>query len=205
MYVNNEYKGTATYGDNREDVYNVYPKYTNHNSGFHFDTILPNVTQSFNIKIVIRNKVGIETNYEKTVNLKKLNPMGYLDSPVEGANITYFGATGSDNNLYISGWYLDVTPIKSITVYVDNVQKYTGTGSRLTRNDVYNAYPQYNDKISGFQVTVPKPPSGGSRNYGKTISHVIKVVIVNNLGEQMEWTRTIKVFYENPTDPGTWT
>ncbi|MEK3791283.1 hypothetical protein MKX42_06055 [Paenibacillus sp. FSL R7-0204] len=207
MFVNNEYKGMATYGDSREDVYNAYPKFNNHNSGYHFDTVLSNITQSFNIKVVIRDTRGVETYYEKTVNYKKLSPIGYLDSPTEGQNLVFYGAepsTSPDNQITISGWYLDMASVKSLSVYIDNSLKYSGTINRNSRLDVYNVYPQYGDKNSGFQVTVPKP-TVTSKYYGKTVNYTLKVVIENSMGEQMVWVRNIKIFYENPNDPSTWT
>lgn len=207
VFVNNEYKGMATYGDSREDVHNAYPKFNNHNSGYHFDTVLPNITQSYNIKVVVRDKRGIETYYERTVNYKKLSPIGYLDSPTEGQNMVFYGSVSSthpDNQITISGWYLDMAPVKSISVYIDNSIKYSGTINRMSRLDVYNVYPQYGDKNSGFQITVPKPPAA-ARYVGKTLEYTLKVVVENILGEQTIWVRNFKVFYEDPTDPGSWT
>ncbi|MNB91197.1 RHS Repeat protein [compost metagenome] len=209
VYVDDVYNGTAVYGDSREDVYNVFPQYGNHNSGYHLAITLPNVTKTYQIKVIVRNKDGEETPYTRAVQYTRtMSPVGYLDTPSEGESMRYYGGSSStspDNQMSISGWYLDVTPVKSIKIYVNGALNYTGNGSWATRTDVYNAYPQYNIKNSGFSVTIPKPPVGSSKNYGKTISYTLQVTIENNLGEQMTFNRSFEVYYENPTDPGSWT
>ncbi|WP_310551892.1 RHS repeat domain-containing protein [Paenibacillus glufosinatiresistens] len=217
VYVDGEYKGTAIYGDNREDVYKVYPQYGNHNSGYHLEVKLPNITKTYQVKVVAKSKDGGETSYIRDVNYNRIAPVGFLDNPLEGSTMDYDPQHTNRppyNQMTVSGWYVDYTAVKTISVYIDGALQYSGPGSWYGRPDVYNRYPQYKNQNCGFSVEIPKPSRSGGRlgpghtpssQTAKTIPYTLKVVIENIFGEQMIISRGFNVHYQDPTNPGSWT
>ncbi|MHC1681916.1 MAG: hypothetical protein AB6733_03040 [Clostridiaceae bacterium] len=84
-------------------------------------------------------------------------------------------------NIDISGWTLSKAGIKKVETIIDNN---TYTLDKLPRPDVYNSYPQYNDKNSGFTLSVPN-----TKITGGYVNTLIKVTenngIVNKISNRI--------------------
>lgn len=99
----------------------------------------------------------------------------------------------SDSNLvHVHGWYLDPVGIAKVEMYIDGV--YVG---RLnmggSREDVYNAFPEYNNRVAGFyrdsiRLTTEGTQHTRKNNKGKKVPyegafvHDVRIVIQNNQG-----------------------
>lgn len=111
----------------------------------------------------------------------------------------------SDSNLiHVHGWYLDPAGIAKIEMYIDgvNVGRLNMGGSR---EDVYNAFPEYNNHVAGFyrdsiRLTTQGTQHTHKNNKGKKVPyegafrHEVRIVIQNNQGVISELVSTI-VFY----------
>lgn len=53
----------------------------------------------------------------------------------------------------ITGWALDKSRVSSLKVYIDD-QYYGEAEYGLRRDDVYNQFPSYNNRNSGFRITI---------------------------------------------------
>lgn len=58
-----------------------------------------------------------------------------------------------DGKVMITGWALDKSGVSSLKVYIDD-QYYGEAEYGIRRDDVYHQYPSYNNRNSGFRVTV---------------------------------------------------
>ncbi|MBY9079569.1 hypothetical protein KIH86_00590 [Paenibacillus sp. HN-1] len=187
VYLNNTYQGLAVYGDQREDLYATYPKMNNHYAGFHYSLSLPRTDSTYQVKVVVRNKSGEETTLVKSFKFVVLPIRSYLDDPTEGSSYTYYINQGSSNQITVSGWYLDMIPVQSISLYFNNSLE-TSAYTTISREDVYNVYPQYGKHASGFRFTTEMPYPTAS-----TSSYQIKVVITNTSGVQTVITRNVSI------------
>lgn len=95
------------------------------------------------ITVVCNN--GSKSTITKTVKKVTLNSVCWLDDPIVDKQIT-------DGKLVVNGWALNVSGTKEIRVKVDGnlVGKAT---LNVTRTDVYNVYPEYGNKNSGYTGT----------------------------------------------------
>lgn len=107
----------------------------------------------------------------------------------------------SDSNLvHVHGWYLDPVGIAKVEMYIDGV--YVG---RLnmggSREDVYNAFPEYNNHVAGFyrdsiRLTTQGTQHTTKKNNGKkkdvpgAFKHDVRVVVQNNQGVISEMNST---------------
>jgi beta-N-acetylglucosaminidase len=74
-----------------------------------------------------------------------LIPRGYIDAPLNGSTIK--------GEMVVRGWFLDASGVSKIEVLVDG--KVMGEAEYGTvRIDVFNSYPEYNNKNSGYQFTL---------------------------------------------------
>ncbi|KAA9006328.1 hypothetical protein F4V43_05030 [Paenibacillus spiritus] len=197
IYLNGTYQGLASYGDPREDIYSKYPKFGNHNSGFHYNISLPKQNASYEVKTVVRNNGGEETVYTKSFRFVALNSVGHLDSPSEGVTVFYYLRYPNTNytRMTVSGWQLDTEGIKSVQVYLDN--NYIKSGSlTVSRSDVKAAYTQYNQSISGYAIDLDLPVAGNGAA-GQTAAHQVKVVVANMKGELSTYVRNFVVKNSN--------
>ncbi len=92
IYIDGEFKGRATMGYGREDVYNVYPSYNNHVSGFHASEIPITGT---GIPHMRKNEDGttevIPDQFDHTVEIQMISRAGQITThttkvTVEGKN-----------------------------------------------------------------------------------------------------------------------
>jgi fibronectin type 3 domain-containing protein len=102
---------------------------------------------------------------------------GYIDSPKKDQVIT-------DDKYTISGWFLDPRGVAKIEVLIDDVVVGEATYG-LSRPDVMNVYPAYNNNNSGFSYVLDlKNVSQGT--------HSIKIRETGNDGKQT--TLPVKTF-----------
>lgn len=172
IYINGKSVGNAQTGIERDDVNAVYNKsgsYTGaKNSGFSYvlDTS-GYAVGTYAVKAVSTSDQG--TVYSVSSSFTKPAPKLHLDSPAASK-------VSASSDVKISGWSLDVTGVKSVSVLLDG--KTVGTAqSGISRPDVdklMNASGAYSgaDK-SGFSYVLPYSslPSG---------SHTVKVVSTGN-------------------------
>ncbi len=144
VMVDGVVRGEAVYGVARPDVLNVYPEYNNNNAGFSFSldtTILSNGSHSIRVRETGNNGVQNVTN-EKTIIVS--NALSYIDLP------GYQTLTGTTK---VAGWFLDRAGVDKIEIVVDGVVIGEATIG-IPREDVYKAYPSYNDHNSGFNYNL---------------------------------------------------
>ena len=220
VYIDGILVGQAIYGSTRTDVYNVYPEYNNKNSGYYLDINtrnLSNGTHTMVIKetgnnlqqtsltartFIVANETPTPTytpiptpTYTPTNKPKAptqvvtptpsmLPVKGYLDNPKANAVVS--------GNSRVKGWFLDPNGINKIEVYIDGIlagQAIYGS----ERIDVYNVYPEYNNKNSGYylDINTTNLPDG-------THTMVIKET-GNNLQQTSLTARTFIVANGTPT------
>ena len=117
--------------------------------------------------------------------IPKLSPLIELDAPLYGTNV-------SGSSLEVKGWALNQSGVKAINIYVDSkLIKSTTTG--ISRTDVKNVYPSYNDAKSGYStsidlssvaagkrtLTVEQVGNDGSKKSIDTIINVSKLASVS--------------------------
>ncbi|WP_055107850.1 RHS repeat domain-containing protein [Paenibacillus ihumii] len=103
------------------------------------------------------------------------DPLGFgvLDSPATDKIYT--------NTVTVRGWYLDKAGVESIKVHVNNVLIGTAIYGE-NREDVYAAYPNFNNHNAGFYYNLELPKE--NKNY------TLKVIIRNNKGEETVFTKS---------------
>lgn len=58
----------------------------------------------------------------------------------------------------ITGWHLEMNKMKKVEVYInDQLQLPLTSSINQLRNDVYNLYPEYSNKNSGYRVEIKSP------------------------------------------------
>ncbi|MDY4079433.1 MAG: Ig-like domain-containing protein, partial [Clostridium sp.] len=99
-----------------------------------------------------RKDFGPETIQFNSFKKKTKNPLiSHLDSPKKYSSYK--------DNLVISGWALSDSGIKQMDVYIDD-KFYKGIDTGILRDDVYKVYPDYDDKNSGYSLTIPMSELG---------------------------------------------
>ncbi|WP_411347186.1 hypothetical protein [Paenibacillus sp. WLX2291] len=101
----------------------------------------------------------------------------------------------------MSGWYLDPVGIQRIDVYVDDVYHGRAYMGR-SREDVYNAYPDYNNHVSGFYADNINITTDGTPYYSKNKKgknqlvpgyrlHTVEIKIINKSNVVTSYSRMI--------------
>ncbi|AJA46748.1 NlpC/P60 family protein [Clostridium pasteurianum DSM 525 = ATCC 6013] len=167
ILVDGKFKGRAKIGISRQDVARVYPAYKNKNSGYNYILDYRSIgqgTHTITVKAIGKNNTS-NTNSIK-VNVNKLAPIVWIDTPTSGTNI--------NKNFNVAGWALNGSGVKQVQVYVDN--RLIGNAViRKYRPDVARVFPKYNNRNSGYSLTISKDkiPSG---------NHTITVKVKGNDG-----------------------
>lgn len=192
VYINDTYKGLATYGDSREDVYMKYPNYNNHNSGFNFKLLLPFKNDLFKLKLVIQNKNGDEVTLSRHFMQKMLPPIGQIEIPSKNAKISYYPKSPSLNSMTIKGFHLKQINMKNIEIYIDNTL-ITPINSTLnmSRTDIYGNYPEYNNISSGYNLIISIPW------VIKTTSKELKIIVEDVNGDKTIYIQQFIITYMN--------
>ncbi|MBS5125415.1 MAG: N-acetylmuramoyl-L-alanine amidase, partial [Clostridium sp.] len=139
--------GEISYGLTRSDVKNVYPNYPDSDkSGFKGIIDLSSLSDgNKQVVITIIGKDDAQVTIAKSINKVTLTSRNTLDSPASNSNIT-------DGKITVSGWALSEAGTKEVRVSVDGKKLGTAT-INLSRTDVYNVYPYYNNKNAGYKGT----------------------------------------------------
>jgi beta-N-acetylglucosaminidase len=147
VFVDGRNMGQATHGLSRPDVLNVFPAYKNANAGYEFalDTRkLTNGTHVISVKGTGRNGTTTELQ-TKTVNVKNLPTVGFIDTPKSESTIT--GITN------VRGWFLDASGVSKVEVLVDG--KIVGQAKYgSARPDVLNVLPAYQNANAGYAFSL---------------------------------------------------
>ncbi|MFC4800158.1 Ig-like domain-containing protein [Neobacillus sp. GCM10023253] len=135
----------AQYGLSRTDVGSAFPEYQNSNSGY--KTVLKTkdlINGQHTLTIRETGNNGSINQQSVLVNVQNPSPVGSIDSPLSGSTVK--------GEISINGWYLDMSGVSKIEVYVDG--KLMGEAQYgSARSDVYKAFPEFQNGNSGYQFT----------------------------------------------------
>ena len=141
MLVDGKVIGEAQLGLERLDVANVYPHYKNKNSGFSYKLDIGKVSEGkhvFTVRMTTGNGQVVENKYN--VEKPKVDILSSIDSPQRNETIS---------GIYkIRGWAIASEKISTVKVAVDGKEMGIATYG-LQRDDVYHAYPSFNQKNGG--------------------------------------------------------
>lgn len=126
-------------------------------------------------------KDGETYDVSTTVTVNKPAPIGVIDSPSNGENFTYL-----DKSITISGWTLNASGVKSISVYVDSTQHSVETGLASDSGIINVSGGNYKGDANARFTTGSIDISGLS--YAK---HTVKIVAVGNDGDTYTLTSNI--------------
>ncbi|MDG4656051.1 family 10 glycosylhydrolase [Ectobacillus antri] len=146
ILVDGKLQGIAKYGISRPDVYNVYPKYNNKNSGYEY-LLNTGALSAGKHTVTVRSisKAGDVQATDTVVNVVKLPMRMYLDQPAPNK------AVGKMQT--VSGWALSENGVAKVEVLVDGMLKGTAQYG-ISRSDVAKVFPLYNTSNSGFTYTL---------------------------------------------------
>ncbi len=188
FYYNNTLIDTETTGSSSPDVLVAYDKnniiYDNSANARYSCTVsidsVPYGTGTLEMQAVGND--GVTTYVSTTINVVKPAPLGNIDTPVSGQNLTYY-----DTSIVISGWTLNASGVKTVSVYLDNTQiqgVQTGltsdSGILALSNGQYKGDANARFTTGSIDIT--------SLSYAQ---HTIKVVAVGNDGGVYQFTETI--------------
>lgn len=147
VFVDGKIMGQATYGLSRPDVLKVLPAYQNGNAGYEFSLDTRKLTNGTHV-ITVRGTGNNGTITElptKTVNVKNLPTVGFMDTPKNGSTIS--GITS------VRGWFLDASGVSKVEVLVDGqIVGQAQYGS--SRPDVLNVLPEYQNANAGYEFAL---------------------------------------------------
>ena len=145
-FVDGKSLGNISYGALRPDVNKVCPGYpSGDNAGFD-ETVnissLSNGKKTLEIKITGNSGTvqTIKVNFNKVT----LESRNVLDEPTVNSSIV--------GTMTVRGWALSEAGTKEVRIKLDG-QLLGKATINVTRNDVYNVHPEYNNKKSGFTAT----------------------------------------------------
>ena len=177
-FVDGKSLGNISYGALRPDVNKVCPGYpSGDNAGFD-ETV--NISSLSNGKKTLEVKITGNSGTVQTikVNFNKvtLESRNFLDEPTVNSSIV--------GTMTVRGWALSEAGTKEVRIKLDG-QLLGKATINVTRNDVYNVHPEYNNKKSGFTATFDiSKVSAGTKE--------LIVEIEDNYGNVQIVTRKIK-------------
>ena len=177
-FVDGKLLGNISYGALRPDVNKVCPGYpSGDNAGFD-ETV--NISSLSNGKKTLEVKITGNSGTVQTikVNFNKvtLESRNFLDEPTVNSSIV--------GTMTVRGWALSEAGTKEVRIKLDG-QLLGKATINVTRNDVYNVHPEYNNKKSGFTATFDiSKVSAGTKE--------LIVEIEDNYGNVQIVTRKIK-------------
>ncbi|WP_366777409.1 N-acetylmuramoyl-L-alanine amidase [uncultured Clostridium sp.] len=180
LYIDGILMGSTIPNISRKDVAKVYPQYPNASTSGFKKTLdisqLSSGTKTLKVEQVTSS--GAKYSSEVKINIRSLNPITVIDVPSNDSTIT-------KTSLEISGWALNGKGVKTINIYIDSaLVKTTTTG--ISRIDVNNVYPQYNDSKSGYKETIDLTGVGNGKR-------TIKVEQVGTDGSKATAVTTINL------------
>lgn len=179
VLVDGDNKGTAIIGDSRPDVARFYPQYKNTTSGYHYT--LDTSTIGGGKHTVTVQAVGNDGSVKTTsVTITRPDSLLCIDSPKQGQSLK--------NSIDVSGWSLDITGTKQVSILVDN-QLVGNATLGISRPDVNKFYPDYNIVNSGYKynLDLSKLSKG---------THTITVTSTGNSGQTVSASKSITVTNE---------
>jgi YD repeat-containing protein len=190
VYNDDALLGNATIGIQREDIYTAYPEYQDHNAGFEYAIDFDSTeSKTYNLKFEITNKAGTKTELRTSFTVQPtvtLESIGAIEQPVNDSTISIpLGTT-----FLLKGWALDPYGVSKIEIY-DNETFLGNATLGLLREDIYNAYPEYQNHNSGFYLDIMFDSV-----FTKTYN--LKLVITNNNGDVSILTTTFRVTKGKP-------
>jgi beta-N-acetylglucosaminidase len=181
ILVDGKIVGLAQLGLSRTDVARVFPAYSNPNSGYKYVLNTRSLTNGKHTISVLETGInGSTTTLNSTVTVQNPASIGSIDSPSVGSEVK--------GDTVVSGWFLDMSGIAKVEVYVDG--KYIGDAQYgLSRPDVRNAFPDFGNSNSGYQLTI------NSLQFSEG-QHALTVKGIGNNGSSK--TLTSSFFIGNP-------
>ncbi|MNJ43653.1 hypothetical protein D3C77_386690 [compost metagenome] len=189
----------AIYGNSREDVYNAYPDYNNHNAGFYFSLTLPKEDSIYILKLVVKNNNGDEVTLTRGFKNGVFKPIGEIESPEANGYVNYNIDYGEDyNTMQIQGWHLEFVKMKKIEIYIDGQLVIPLESSiNLYRKDVHTKYPHYENQYSGYSaiITTPRPVIVYLPILGpiKMTTKDLTVIVENENGQRTTYYRSFTI------------
>ncbi|MFT8314025.1 MAG: Ig-like domain-containing protein [Clostridium sp.] len=178
ILVDSKQIGTAAIGDGRPDVAKVFPQYNDTKSGYHYT--LDTSTIGGGKHTITVQAVGNDGSVQaSSITITRPDSLLTIDSPQVNQSFD------NQKSVNIGGWALDITGVKQVSIVVDT-QPAVNITPGVPRQDVYNAYPDYNNKNSGYNYTLDLTKLG-------TGTHTITVTSTGNSGQTVSSSRTIKV------------
>jgi GH25 family lysozyme M1 (1,4-beta-N-acetylmuramidase) len=174
VLVDNNQVGTASIGDSRPDVANVFPDYYNTTSGYHYNLDVSHIgggTHTITIQAIGNDG---STNSVST-SITRPGDIMCMDFPRDLQNV--------NSTVTVAGWALDITGIKEVDILVDGQKVGTAT-TGIARPDVNNAFPNYNNTTSGYNYNLDVSHIGGG-------THTITVQVIGNDGSTNSESRRI--------------
>ncbi|MGX7418998.1 N-acetylmuramoyl-L-alanine amidase [Carnobacterium gallinarum] len=166
ILVDGKVQGKATLGTSRPDVATAFPQYKESKAGYSYQLNTSTLSVgSHKLTVQVIDKNGTIKNSESTIVKPKADVINMIDTLSEGQIVS--------GKKTIRGWALAGEKLKNIEIYVDG--KLQGNAVYgIERLDVYNKFPQYNNKNSGYNFTLDVD----ALTYGKHKVDV-KVVLAN--------------------------
>ncbi|MDV8934306.1 MAG: N-acetylmuramoyl-L-alanine amidase, partial [Carnobacterium sp.] len=142
--VDGKEMGIATYGLQRDDVYHAYPSFNQKNGGYEYQLDTSRLTGGdHKLEVITTTVSGKTATYRIDMKISILDYRSQLDTPKNGGYIS--------KNQLIKGWVLNKSEVKSISASITDTFVGNAT-TKLSRPDVGNAYPEYNNANSGFEL-----------------------------------------------------
>ncbi|TFJ48384.1 hypothetical protein CKN80_00185 [Carnobacterium divergens] len=142
--VDGKEMGIATYGLQRDDVYHAYPSFNQKNGGYEYQLDTSTLTGGdHKLEVITTTVSGKTATYRIDMKISILTYRSQLDTPKNGGYIS--------KNQLIKGWVLNKSEVKSISASINDTFVGNAT-TKLSRPDVGNAYPEYNNANSGFEL-----------------------------------------------------
>jgi fibronectin type 3 domain-containing protein len=142
VLVDNVVVGQAEYGIARPDVLKAYPLYNNGNSGFQYILDASKLSEGTHVLAIRETSNSGRTTTLTEKEITVVYPVkGYVDCPRS--------ISPHSGNVSVYGWILDNKQVEKVEVLVDGQPVGEATYG-ISRPDVLEAFPEYNNANSGF-------------------------------------------------------
>lgn len=133
----------------------------------------------------LSNGVLVQYIYDNNGNLVKVVKINTNDIAAKGGinSITRF-----NGKITVTGWALDISGVTSLKLYINDVY-YGEANYGLLREDIYQQYPEYNNRNSGFNFEI---------DYKKFEKVNVKVVQQGSRGNVIEYSKSLDIKIPEP-------
>ncbi|WP_081890356.1 Ig-like domain-containing protein [Paenibacillus tyrfis] len=194
-FINGNYWGGASYGLSREDIYQAFPEFKEHNSGFFFSFnsyLLDNGSYTLTVRFTGRDNTTIEESRTFIVNVPPF--LGSIELPDRD------GLQFKDT-LPIRGWLVDGSGVKNVKMFIDGPGihgEYEPHYGQF-REDIYHlvgeSYSNTSRCFPGFQTEIPI-------NYFPGGTYTITVLGTGHSNKTFTMRRTFTVPQSPPSGGG---